>query len=115
MRVLILADDCNPEWPSLPIVGYKAARAIAEQAEVVVATHIRNRRNINKEGLGRAAVRYFDTEYVARPMFKIAKWIRGGTTPLGRWQPRSRTPVTLHSNGKSGKPRATNCIIASSI
>ena len=33
MRVLILADDCNPDWPSLPIVGYKFARAIAEYAD----------------------------------------------------------------------------------
>src|SRR5262245_54355383 len=48
MRVLILADDCNPEWPSLPIVGYKAARAIAEHADVTVATHVRNRNNIEK-------------------------------------------------------------------
>jgi hypothetical protein len=27
MRVLILADDCNPEWPALPVVGYKALYA----------------------------------------------------------------------------------------
>jgi glycosyltransferase involved in cell wall biosynthesis len=78
MRVLILADDCNPEWPSLPVVGYKAARAIAEHADVVVATHIRNRGNIAKIGLGRAKVRYLDSEYVARPMSKFANLLRGG-------------------------------------
>lgn len=38
MRILIIADDCNPEWASLPLVGYKAARAIADQADVVVVT-----------------------------------------------------------------------------
>ena len=43
LRVLLLADDCNPEWPSLPVVGYKAARAIADYADVTVATHVRNR------------------------------------------------------------------------
>ena len=47
-EVLILADDCNPEWPSLPLVGYKAARAIADHADVVVATHVRNRDSIEK-------------------------------------------------------------------
>ena len=31
-RVLILAEECNPEWPSLPIVGYKYAREIAKRA-----------------------------------------------------------------------------------
>jgi glycosyltransferase involved in cell wall biosynthesis len=79
MRVLILADDCNPDWPSLPVVGYKAARAIADYADVVVATHVRNRENIAKIGFGRANVRYIDSEYVARPMFRFAKLLRGGT------------------------------------
>lgn len=65
MRVLILADDCNPDWPSLPVVGYNAARAIAEHAEVVVATHIRNRSNIESVGFGRAQVIYVDNEYIA--------------------------------------------------
>lgn len=79
MRILILADDCNPEWPSLPSVGYKAARAIAEYADVVVATHVRNRENIDRVGFGRAQVRYVDSEYIARPAFKFAKWLRRGT------------------------------------
>jgi glycosyltransferase involved in cell wall biosynthesis len=80
MRVLILADDCNPEWPSLPIVGFKAARAIAECADVVVATHVRNRPNIEKTGLGKAAVRYIDNEYVARPVHRLSRLLRGGTS-----------------------------------
>jgi glycosyltransferase involved in cell wall biosynthesis len=61
------------------MVGYKAARAIAEHVEVVVATHIRNRESIEKVGFGRASVRYIDNEYVARPAFKFAKWLRRGT------------------------------------
>lgn len=78
VRVLILADDCNPEWPSLPVVGYKAARAIADHAEVTVVTHVRNRPNIDRWGIGRAKVEYVDNEYVARPLYKINTWIRGG-------------------------------------
>lgn len=78
MRVLILADECNPEWPSLPVVGYAAARAIAEHVDVVVATHIRNRTNLEKVGLGRAQVRYLDNEYVARPMANIGRLLRRG-------------------------------------
>jgi glycosyltransferase involved in cell wall biosynthesis len=78
MRILILADDCNPELPSLPLVAYKATRAIADHADVVVATHIRNRRNIEKVGFGNARVRYFDSEYVARPVYSLSKLLRGG-------------------------------------
>jgi glycosyltransferase involved in cell wall biosynthesis len=78
LRALILADDCNPEWPSLPVVGYKAARAIAEHAEVTVVTHVRNRPNIEKVGFGKARVEYVDNEYVARGLYKLNLWLRGG-------------------------------------
>jgi glycosyltransferase involved in cell wall biosynthesis len=77
-RVLVLADDCNPDWPSLPVVGYQAARALADVADVTLATHVRNRREIERDGCGRATVVYLDNEYIARPMFKLGKLIRGG-------------------------------------
>jgi len=79
IRALILADDCNPDWPSLPVVGFKAARAIAEHADVTVATHVRNRENIERVGgMGRAKVAYIDNEYVARGLYRLNTWLRGG-------------------------------------
>jgi glycosyltransferase involved in cell wall biosynthesis len=78
MRVLLLANDCNPDWPSLPVVGYNACRGIAEHVEVVVATHVRNRENIASKGFGKAAVEYLDNEYIASPMYKAATFLRGG-------------------------------------
>jgi hypothetical protein len=51
MRIVILPDDCNPGWPSPPVVAYKVARALADVAEVVVITHVRNRENIHKADL----------------------------------------------------------------
>ena len=78
MRALILADSCNPEWPSLPVVGYKAAIALAEVCDVTLATHVRNRENIDKHGSGRAEVVYLDNEYIAGPMYKASTIIRGG-------------------------------------
>lgn len=77
LKVLILADECNPEWPSLPIVGYKYAREIAQHCDVTIATHVRNRENIEKAADGLDVV-YLDTEYIAAPMFKLARWLRGG-------------------------------------
>jgi glycosyltransferase involved in cell wall biosynthesis len=79
IRALLLADDCNPEWPSLPVVGFKCACAIAEHVDVTVATHVRNRPNVEKVGMGRARVEYLDTEYVAKPLYKLNTWLRGGT------------------------------------
>lgn len=77
-RVLILADVCNPEWPSLPIVGYNYAKALAEHADVHVVTQIRNRENIERAGFGRARVSYLDTEPVAAPIHKLALLLRRG-------------------------------------
>ncbi|MEM9191973.1 MAG: glycosyltransferase [Myxococcota bacterium] len=78
MRVLLLADDCNPEWPSLPVVGYKAARAIGRTVDLVLATHVRNRPNIEKHGFPEGEVRYLDNEYLAAPMHRLSTLLRGG-------------------------------------
>lgn len=92
-RVLILAENCNPEWPSLPIVGYKYARALSEVAEVTIATHIRNRPNIEKAGELVERVRYIDNEWIARPMYRAATFLRGGhevawsTNQIMAWLP----------------------------
>lgn len=76
-NVLLVADECNPEWPSLPIVGYKYALEIAKLCNVTLATHVRNKENIEKAAGGLNVV-YIDNEWVAAPMFKAARLIRGG-------------------------------------
>ncbi|WP_238363815.1 glycosyltransferase [Mesobacterium pallidum] len=77
MKVLVLADECNPEWPSLPIVGYKYARELAQLVDVTLVTHVRNRENIEKTDHGLDVV-YLDTEWIAGPMFRLARLLRGG-------------------------------------
>ena len=77
-RVLVLASDCNPEWPSLPVVGYKYARALSQVCEVTVVTQIRNKENIQKLGADGMKVDYIDTEYIAGPMYKLGTFLRGG-------------------------------------
>jgi glycosyltransferase involved in cell wall biosynthesis len=80
MRVLILADDCNPYWPPTPLFGYKLARCIADYVDVLVVTQIRNKPNIDREGMGKARVVYLNTEIVASPMWKLGVMLRGGST-----------------------------------
>ena len=77
-RVLLLAESCNPEWPSLPIVGYKYARALSRAADVTLVTHPRNREAIDKAGDFEAPIAYIDNEWIAAPMFRFATWLRGG-------------------------------------
>ena len=78
LRVALLADDFNPEWPSLPIVGFNYARALAKFSDVTVFTQVRNRENLEKFGPLDFGIRYLDTEYIASPMYKFAIWLRGG-------------------------------------
>lgn len=77
-RVLLLADDFNPDWPSLPVVGFKYARALAECCAVTVATHVRNRDNVEK-ARGDLRVVYVDNEWIAAPMHRLSVALRGGT------------------------------------
>lgn len=78
MRVLLVADDCNPRWPSLPVVGYHTCRTLADVVDAVVVTHLRNRPNVEAAGMGKARVVYVDNEYVAAPMHKLSQKLRGG-------------------------------------
>lgn len=78
-KILVLAEDCNPEWPSLPLVGYKYVLALAKVAQVVVVTHVRNRQNIEKAGPQGVEFVYVDNESIAGPLYRLASWLRGGS------------------------------------
>jgi glycosyltransferase involved in cell wall biosynthesis len=81
LRVLLLAEACNPAWASVPLVGYNFARALARhpRLDVTVATQIRNQADLDGDVLtATARVEYIDTEWVARGMYKLAKRLRRG-------------------------------------
>ncbi|HIC47874.1 MAG TPA: glycosyltransferase [Methylophaga aminisulfidivorans] len=74
MKVLILAEQCNPDWPSLPGFSFALANDIAKLTSVVLVTHIRNKENI--ESLTNKAfeeIVYIDTEVLAKPLHKLSK------------------------------------------
>src|SRR5258706_2448436 len=79
LRVLLLAEDANPEWASFPLGGWSHARALAGVADTHVVTHVRNCDAFLRAGLveGRdfSAV---DSEAVARPVYRVAEALRGG-------------------------------------
>lgn len=82
LRILALAEECNPEWPSLPIVAFKYIRAIANHCDVTVVTQVRNKPNITNACpvavTGSIQFSFIDTEYVARPFHRFARMLRGG-------------------------------------
>ena len=77
LRVLTLADDCNPEWHSLPALAYNYILNLSNHLDVVLVTQIRNKPNIGKAGLNNAEVIYLDTENIAAPIYKLSSFLSG--------------------------------------
>jgi glycosyltransferase involved in cell wall biosynthesis len=79
-KVLLFADDCNPCWPSLPVVGYNLCKAISKQVPMVLATHIRNKKNLEQYPISNVDVVYIDNEYMAKRMYQIGTFFRSGSS-----------------------------------
>ncbi len=83
LRVLLIAEMCNPTWTSVPLEGYSLARALAERPDldVTLVTHVRNRPALAGDPISSLArVHYIDNEWLARPLYRLSTLLRGGRT-----------------------------------
>jgi glycosyltransferase involved in cell wall biosynthesis len=80
VRVLIIAEACNPEWVSVPLEGWSHSRAIAGLVDAHVVTQVRNRDAILRAGLvENRDFTAINSEAVAARVYRLAAVVRGGT------------------------------------
>jgi glycosyltransferase involved in cell wall biosynthesis len=78
IRALIIADSCNPEWESIPLVGWSHANALRQVADVHIVTRSWNAGALIRAGL--VEDRDFtalNTEALFNPMERLVRRISG--------------------------------------
>lgn len=81
IRLLLIAEACNPTWTSVPLVGYNFARALAERddLDITLVSHIKNKTALESNPISRRVrLHIIDNEWLARPLYQLATILRGG-------------------------------------
>lgn len=81
LKVLVIAEAANPDWTSVPLIGWSHAEALRSVCDAHLVTQVRNRKAILnkgwKEGVDFTAI---DSEKLNRPIHRLSMFLRNGKT-----------------------------------
>ena len=70
LKVLLIVEQCNPDWASVPLVGYNFFQEINNLADVTLVTHIRNKPALEKHPESEKVV-YIEEGKLTKQYYKV--------------------------------------------
>ncbi len=77
LRVLVIAELANPDWESVPLVGWSHWRALSKVVDGHMVTHVRNRENILAAGEPPDRFTAIDSAPVEKHVDRLGLVLRG--------------------------------------
>ncbi len=74
LKVLLIVEQCNPEWASVPLVGYNFVEQISKLVDATLVTHARNKSAIQKHP-EYEKVFYLEEGKIATQYYKVVEKI----------------------------------------
>jgi glycosyltransferase involved in cell wall biosynthesis len=79
-RVLLITEAANPDWVSVPLIGWSLGRALAKLCRAHVVTQVRNLDAFLRRGLCEGVdFTAIDNEAIAGRLYRLALRLRGGS------------------------------------
>lgn len=72
LRVLLVVEECNPDWSSVPLEGYHYFRTLNALVEVTLVTHERNQMGLEKADLHPCNIVYITESNLAKRYYQWA-------------------------------------------